>query len=99
HELPNEPILDLQPEEKEPDYMPPEETFPNPDWSPQPPTSDIQHPSSSLQRTPGGAGDLSAQSPEPAILPEAAPPAVFLNQHPKSNVQHSSHEEALTTPV
>src|SRR5947207_6716747 len=41
HELPNEPISDLQPEENEPDYMPLDEPFSSPDWNPQPePTRD-----------------------------------------------------------
>src|SRR5438067_1463108 len=63
-ELPNEPISDLQPEENEPDYMPPDEPFFNPEWNPQPePTGDMeqaivpgavpgavnQHPTSDIQ--------------------------------------------------
>src|SRR5439155_9694160 len=40
HELPNEPISDLQPEENEPDYMPLDEPFSSQEWNPQPTAPD-----------------------------------------------------------
>src|SRR5882672_2065995 len=40
HELPNEPIWDLQPEENQPDYMPPSEPFFSEESNQQPPAPD-----------------------------------------------------------
>ena len=67
-ELPNEPILDVQPEEREPAYAPTDEPISNPQPNPEPPATSVgQTPRSAADASVGLHGAVSPAQPSPRM--------------------------------
>jgi hypothetical protein len=67
-ELPNEPILEVQPEEKEPDSTPTDEPISNPQPNPDPPAASVgQTPESAADAPVGLDGAVSPAQPSPRM--------------------------------